>query len=150
MINGIKVKRLSLIPDERGRLMEILRRDDDCFEDFGQVYMTTAYPGVIKAWHLHKLQSDNFTCVFGKVLFALYDGRKDSPTRGEINDFIISPDMPKLIHIPKGIYHGFKNIGDTEAIVINTVTNPYNHSNPDEYRLDPFDKKIGYKWDRKE
>ena len=150
MIEGVKVKILKIIPDSRGRLMEILRSDDDCFEKFGQVYMTTAYPGIIKAWHYHKLQSDNFVCVFGKILLALYDVRQDSSTIGELNDFIISPTEPRLIHIPKDIYHGFKNIGDSEAIVINMVTNAYNHKNPDEYRLDPFDKKIGYKWDRRE
>ena len=112
--------------------------------------MTTAYPGIVKGWHAHKMQSDNFTCVFGKVLFALYDAREKSPTKGELNDFIISPDEPKLIHIPKEVYHGFKNIGDIEAIVINTVTKPYNHGNPDEYRRDAFDKRIGYGWDRRE
>lgn len=150
MIEGVKVKMLKIIPDSRGRLMEILRCDDEMFERFGQVYMTTAYPGIIKGWHYHKLQSDNFTCVSGKILFALYDGRDGSPTFGELNDFIISSTEPKLIHIPKGVCHGFKNIGDFETIVINTVTNAYNHNNPDEYRIDALDEKIGYKWDRKE
>ncbi len=146
MIEGVKVKKLTIIPDERGRLMEILRCDDGCFEKFGQVYMTTAYPGVVKAWHYHKLQSDNFTCVRGKVLFAIYDPREDSPTHKEINDFVISPENPVLVHIPANIYHGFKNIADTESIVINTVTKAYNHKNPDEYRTDAFDESIGYKW----
>jgi len=150
VIDGVRVKELRIIPDNRGRLMEIMRCDDEAFQRFGQVYMTTAYPGIIKAWHYHKLQSDNFTCIVGKILLALCDARKESPSFGEINDFIISPAEPKLIHIPKEVYHGFKNIGDIEAIVINTVTNPYNHNNPDEYRLDPFDKKIGYNWNRKE
>lgn len=150
MIDGVKVKILKFIPDDRGRLMEILRCDDEMYEKFGQVYMTTAFPGIIKAWHYHKLQSDNFTCIAGKILLALYDARVNSPTFGEINDFIVSPNEPKLIHIPKEVYHGFKNISDSEAIVINTVTNPYNHNNPDEYRIDPFDKKIGYNWNRKE
>lgn len=146
MIEGVRVKKLKVIPDNRGRLMEILRCDDEMFEKFGQVYMTTAKPKIIKAWHYHKLQDDNFCCVSGKILLALYDAREGSPTFGEINDFIVSPEEPKLIHIPKGVYHGFKNIGDTEAIVINTVTEPYNYKNPDEYRLDAFDKTIGYKW----
>ena len=150
MIDGVKIKILKVIPDNRGRLMEILRCDDEIFEKFGQVYMTTAYPGVIKAWHYHKLQADNFVCVSGKILFALYDGRSNSSTFGELDDFILSLNEPKLIHIPKGVYHGFKNIGDSEAIVINTVTNPYNHNNPDEYRIDPLDAKIGYRWDREE
>ncbi len=150
MIKGAMVKDLKVIPDERGRLMEILRNDDEMFEEFGQVYMTTAYPGIIKAWHYHKLQSDNLTCIKGKILLAIYDPRENSPTYGELNDFIISLDNPKLIHIPPGIYHGFKNVGESEAIVVNTITKPYNHDNPDEYRVDPFDEKIGYKWEKSE
>lgn len=49
--------------------MEILRADDNMFEEFGQVYITTAYSGIIKARHYHKLQSDNFTYVKGKAIF---------------------------------------------------------------------------------
>ena len=73
MINGVKVKNLKIIPDERGRLMEILRVDEDMFIKFGQVYMTTAKPNVVKAWHWHKIQTDSFTCISGKMRLALYD-----------------------------------------------------------------------------
>ena len=148
MIEGVKVKKLKLIPDDRGRLMEILRADDKIFRKFGQVYMTTAYPGIVKAWHYHRLQSDNFACVSGKVRFALYDARKDSPTHKEVNEFIISLDEPILVQIPSLAYHGFKCMGSSEAIVINTVTEPYNHKDPDEYRVDPYDKNIPYDWKR--
>jgi len=148
LIDGVKIKKLKVIPDGRGRLMEILRSDDEAFEKFGQVYMTTAYPGVVKAWHYHKLQSDNFTCVKGKVRFALYDPRENSPTYKMVNDFLISPDEPLLLHIPPVIYHGFKCVGDEEAIVINNVTMPYNHKNPDEYRVDAYDNDIPYDWKR--
>jgi dTDP-4-dehydrorhamnose 3,5-epimerase len=148
MIKGVQIKKLKIIPDGRGRLMEILRSDDKIFKKFGQVYMTTAYPGVIKAWHFHRKQDDNFTCVQGKMRLALYDARKNSPTYGEINDFVIGPDNPMLVTIPKNVYHGFKCIGDQEAIVINTVTVPYNHKNPDEYRVDPDDKGIAYDWNK--
>ena len=54
MIEGVATKPLRVFPDERGRLMEILRDDDELFDRFGQVYMTTVYPGVVKAWHFHK------------------------------------------------------------------------------------------------
>ena len=146
MIDGVKVKKLKVIPDDRGRLMEILRSDDEIFEKFGQVYMTTALPGVIKAWHWHRLQDDNFTCVHGRMRLTLYDARKDSPTHGEVNEFVIGPDDPALIHIPKLVYHGFKCVSDCEALVINTVTIPYNHKTPDEFRIDPYDKNIPYDW----
>jgi len=147
MIEGVKVKILKTILDERGRLMEILRNDDPFFKEFGQVYITTAYPGIIKAWHWHKLQEDNLTCVKGKIRLALYDARKNSPTFKEINEFIISLEKPKLVHIPSFVYHGFKNITNEEAIIINTITKPYNHKNPDEYRVDY--SSLGYVWRKK-
>jgi dTDP-4-dehydrorhamnose 3,5-epimerase len=146
MIDGVKVKKLKLIPDDRGRLMEILRSDDPIFAKFGQVYMTTAFPGVVKAWHFHKKQDDNFTCVSGSMRLALYDARKGSPTFGEVNDFVISLEDPMLVHIPKNVYHGFKCVSDTEAIVINTVTVPYDRGEPDEYRVDAFRNDIPYDW----
>lgn len=146
MIDGVKVKKLKIIPDDRGRLMEILRADEEIFEKFGQVYMTTAKPGVVKAWHYHKKQDDNFTCVCGRMRLALYDARSKSPTYKEINDFLISLEDPMLVHIPKGVYHGFKCVSDAEALVINTVTEPYNYKTPDEYRVDAYENEIPYDW----
>ena len=67
MIEGVRFKKLRSIPDERGQLMEILRADDECFVKFGQVYLTSAYPGVVKAWHYHKVQADNFAVVKGMM-----------------------------------------------------------------------------------
>jgi len=146
MIKGVNVKKLKVIPDDRGRLMEIMRRDDKFFKKFGQVYMTTAFPGVVKAWHFHKLQEDNFTCVHGKMRLALYDSRKSSSTFGEVNEFIISLEDPMLVTIPKNVYHGFKCVSDCEAVVINNPTNMYNYKKPDEYRLDAYDNDIPYDW----
>src|SRR3989338_8374464 len=100
MIHGVEVKKLKIIPDDRGRLMEILRSDEPIFQKFGQVYMTTAFPGVIKAWHQHKLQDDYFTCIYGVMRLAIYDAREDSPTYKEINDFTVSIDNPILVKIP--------------------------------------------------
>ena len=128
--------------------MEILRNDDEIFQKFGQVYMTTAFPGVVKAWHYHRLQCDHFTCINGKMRLALYDAREKSPTYKEINDFLISLENPVLVQIPPLVYHGFKCVGDTEAIVINTVTEPYNHKDPDEYRVDAHNNDIPYDWKR--
>lgn len=146
MIEGVKVKKLKIIPDERGRLMEILRRDDDIFEKFGQVYMTTAFKGVVKAWHYHKIQTDNFTCIAGKMKLALYDSRAESSTYGKIDEFIISLDSPMLVQIPPMIYHGFKSVGEGEAVVVNTVTEPYSPEKPDEFRIDPYANDIDYDW----
>jgi len=150
MIEGVKLKDLKVIPDERGRLMEILRADDELFQEFGQVYMTTAYPGVVKAWHYHKLQTDNMAVIKGMMKIVLYDARKGFKTSGEVNEFFLGEHNFKLIQIPKMVYHGFKCIGREEAIVINVPTAFYDHEHPDEYRVDPYDNQIPYEWALKE
>ena len=141
MISGVHVKSLRVIPDERGRLMEILRCDDSIFEKFGQVYLTTTFPGVVKAWHYHKKQDDNITVVKGMLRLVLYDNREESPTRGELNEFFIGEQNPVLVHVPKRILHGWKCVGHEEVMVINCVTEPYNREHPDEHRL-PYDWEI--------
>lgn len=150
MIEGVKVKPLRVIPDERGRLMEILRSDEEVFSRFGQVYMTTVYPGVVKAWHYHKIQDDHFAVVRGTIKLALYDSREGSPSKGEVNELFLGEHNPILVRIPKGVYHGFKGVGEVEAIIINIPTEPYNRKQADEYRLDPHKNDIPYDWSRKD
>ena len=150
MIHGVVVKQLKVMCDERGRLMEMLRSDDPIFKKFGQVYMTTAYPGVVKAWHYHRLQTDHFVCVAGMMKVVLFDSREDSPTKGEVNECFIGVHNPILVQIPPLVYHGFKCVSEYEAIVINTPTEVYRYKEPDEYRVDPHSDKIPYNWSRKD
>src|SRR5512136_211604 len=148
-ISGVKVHRLRLIPDDRGWLMELLRSDWEEFEKFGQAYATTCYPGVIKAWHYHKLQTDHFTCVCGLAKLAIYDTRDDSPTKGLVNEFYLGTLNPILVKIPRTVYHGFTAAGDEMAIIVNFPTHLYNYEKPDEYRLPYDDPSIPYKWEVK-
>src|SRR5512139_3200801 len=100
MIDGVKIKVLKVIPDERGRLMEMLRADDELFIKFGQVYLTSAYPGVVKGWHYHKEQTDNMVVVKGMMKIVLYDARPGSPTHREVNEFFMGEHNPLLLQIP--------------------------------------------------
>lgn len=149
MIDGVFIKELRVISDERGHLMEMFRSDDSFFEKFGQAYVTTTYPGVVKAWHMHRIQDDNVICVKGMIKLALHDSREGSPTMGETMEIFLGEHRPVLVHIPKEVYHGWKCIGEEEAYVVNIPTELYDYSNPDEYRL-PYDTdKIPYDWDIK-
>jgi len=150
MIDGVKVKKLKVTPDERGRLMEILRRDDELFQRFGQVYVTTTYPGVVKAWHKHEKQTDNVACVSGMIKLVIYDGRDKSPTSKEINRFYLGVHNPILVQIPAGVYHGWMCVSLEEAIVVNIPTEVYRHEHPDEQRLDPYGEDIPYDWRRQD
>ena len=148
MIEGIKIKKLKVIPDERGRLMEMLRSDDELFISFGQVYLTTAYPGVVKGWHYHKKQTDNMVVVKGMMKVVLYDGRERSSTKGEVNEFFMGIHNTMLLQIPPFVFHGFKCIGEEEAMVVNCPTETFNYEDPDEFRVDPHENDIPYDWGR--
>ena len=146
-IEEVWVKRLKVVPDERGRLMEILRADDEGFTGFGQVYMTTNYPGVVKAWHRHERQTDMVSCLKGMIKLVLFDARHGSPTEGTVSEFFIGEHDPRLVRIPPGVYHGWKCISEEESIVVNVPTEPYDYAEPDELRL-PWDTdEIPYDWD---
>ena len=148
-IDGVTVQKLRLIPDDRGWLMELFRKDWDVFEKFGQAYVTTCYPGAVKAWHYHTLQTDHFTCVCGVTKLALYDAREDSPTKGMVNEFFMGTLNPILVKIPPLVYHGFTAVGNEMAMIANFPTEMYNYEEPDEYRLPYDDPSVPYTWEVK-
>ena len=150
MIEGVKVRKLRLIPDERGYLVEMLRSDWEEYDKFGQVYITAVYPGVVKGWHYHKIQTDHFICVHGMAKVVLYDGREGSPTHGEVNEFFMGQQNPTLLKIPHGVMHGFKGISQEMALIVNVPTELYNYEQPDEYRLPAHTDEIPYDWSRKD
>jgi len=146
MIDGVRVRVLKNIVDYRGRLMELFRSDWPEFERFGQLYLTAAKPGMVKGWHFHRLQTDNFLCVFTPVKVALYDSREASPTFCATMEIIAGGDAPQLIQIPPLVYHGFMGIAEPESIVLNVPTQLYQYKEPDEHRVPFDDPAIGYSW----
>ena len=150
MIDGVETKKLKLIPDERGFLMELLRSDEPLFQKFGQVYVSVAYPGVVKGWHFHKVQTDFIAVVKGMAKLVLFDRRNGSPTAGTVSEFFIGELNPTLVKIPPLVLHGMKGIGQEPAYFINCPTEVYHYEKPDEYRVDPYDPQIPYDWRLKE
>jgi dTDP-4-dehydrorhamnose 3,5-epimerase len=149
-IEGVKTKKLRLIPDERGWLMEVLRNDDqDLFAKFGQVYVSATYPGVVKAWHYHKHQVDNFACISGMVKLVLMDTRDGSPTKGAVNEFFLGTQQPLLVQVPNLVYHGWKCVSPEVSTVVNVPTEVYQYDDPDEYRLEAHGS-LPYDWSRKD
>ena len=148
VIDGVRARRARVLPDERGRLGEIMRADDPWFEKFGQTYFTTTFPGVVKAWHYHKVQTDHFYCLRGTIKLGLYDGRQDSPTSGEVNEIYLGEHLPALVRIPPGVYHGWMCVSDVECCVVNVTTECFNYADPDEHRAPPHDNDIPYNWTR--
>ena len=144
MIDGVAVRPLRQIIDDRGKVMHMLRRDDRHFSEFGEIYFSVVHPNVIKGWHLHKRMTINYAVVQGLIKLVLYDPRPESPTCREVMEVYIGPENYHLVTVPPGVWNGFQGIGPQDAIVANCATIPHD---PDEIvRLDPFDPSIPYDW----
>ncbi len=144
MIDGVILTPLRQIFDERGKVMHMLREDSPVFSRFGEIYFSCTHPGVVKAWHLHKEMTLNYAVIHGEIKFVLFDDRPDSPTRGEIQEFFISPENYMLVTVPPMVWNGFKSIGTTASIVANCSTLP--HSADELERRPPSDPYIPYSW----
>jgi dTDP-4-dehydrorhamnose 3,5-epimerase len=146
MIEGVRVTPLRIIPDERGAIFHMLRATDPHFRQFGEIYFSLIYPGVIKAWHIHSEMTLNYAVPAGMIKLALYDGRAESPTRGEVMELFLGERNYQLVTVPPGVANGFKGIGTVPALVANCATHPHDPAGLEMTRVDPFKNDIPYDW----
>ncbi len=150
-IVGVEFRSTRPVPHEDGHVTEVARADWQLLgEPLVQVHITTTFPGRVRAWGLHQQSTDRLFVVAGLVKIVVFDGRNGSPTHGKINEFTVSEKNPGLLVIPPNLYHGWKNIGTTEAIIINMPSRAYNYEAPDALDL-PWDSEaaeriVPYKW----
>jgi dTDP-4-dehydrorhamnose 3,5-epimerase len=145
-LEGVHITALKLVPNERGRLMEVQRSDDPHCPGIGQVYVTQSFNNVVKAWYRHTRQIDQIAVVSGLVKLVLFDGRENARTHGELCEIIFGELAPKLVTIPPGIWHGFQAIGKQDAFLLHMNSAPFDAANPDEERRRPDDPSIPYRW----
>ncbi len=144
MIDGVQVIPLTRIPDERGTICHMLKCTDPHFRQFGEIYFSSVYRDVVKAWHRHREMTLNYACVFGRIKLVIYDDREGSSTNGELHEIFLGPDDYSLVIIPPEVWNGFKGMSDPCAIVANCCTHPHDPSRSQ--RLDPVDNEIPYDW----
>jgi len=145
MIDGVALKVLDTHRDERGFFREIIRVKDDFFEEgFGQWSHSLMYPGVIKAWHIHKKQTDWWYVGTGVLKVVLYDKRPESSTYRQSMEIMLGDSQEdKVLKIPPGVAHGCKCLsGPANLFYITSHT----YDPEDEGRIPHDDPEIGYDW----
>jgi len=144
MIDGVNLIPLKRIPDDRGTIMHMLKKTVPHWQKFGEIYFTTLYKDVIKAWHKHTKMDLNYACIKGLVKVVLYDDRSRSKTRGELNEFYIGDDNYALLQIPHGVINGMKGLISPVSIVANCATLP--HDPAEMIRISPEEAVFDYDW----
>ncbi|MBF0479326.1 MAG: dTDP-4-dehydrorhamnose 3,5-epimerase family protein [Candidatus Omnitrophica bacterium] len=144
MIEGVIVKDLKVIPDDKGEVRHMLRRDDPLFKNFGEIYFSFVNPGQVKAWKKHTLQTQCFAVPVGSLHLVIYDDRPASLTRGAVEEFLIGEDQYQLIMIPPGLWYGFTTTGHFKTMIANCTDIP--HDPLECVRKDSKDPAIPYQW----
>ncbi len=148
IIDGVIIRPLKKIADERGTIMHGVR-SDNILNDFGEVYFKKLYFGVVNGWHVHEQLFLNFICIFGMIKLVLYDIRDGSSTKGVLQELFIGEDNYCMVHIPAGVANGSKGIGHPFSIVTNVASAP--HDPGLKYlRIDPHSGEIPYDWKRRD
>lgn len=136
MIKGVTITPLEQFPDYRGKVMKFALSN----AANNEVYFSVVHPGMVKAWHLHQEMELNYACVYGKIQLVLID-----MINNKTMEIYLSPDNYKLVHIPPGIYNGFKGLGTTDSIVANLASIPHDDDEIIRCPLDFFN----YDWFKK-
>ena len=144
MIDGVVVSPRKIIPDERGKVMHMLKATDPEFESFGEIYFSFVYPGVIKGWHLHREMIINYAVPVGMIKLVLFDDRAGSKTHGKLQEIYLGEGNHCMVKVPVNVWNGFKGVGTVPAVVANCASIP--HDPKEIERMDPFTKKIPYDW----
>ena len=149
MISGVKIIKKSIIADDRGRIMHVLRSTDNLLKDFGELYCSTVYPKIVKGWHLHKFVTINYFVLSGSIKFVLFDNRKNSATKNQIQEIMMGDTNNVIVSVPPNVWNGFKGVGLKESYVLNIQDKPYDENEVS--RLDPHDNAlINYDWKTKD
>jgi dTDP-4-dehydrorhamnose 3,5-epimerase len=136
LTDGVRIRRLPTHVDRRGSVCELFDPRWAWHPDpLVFTYFFTIRPGVVKGWNLHREHEDRYALLSGDMELVLFDPRPDSPTVGEVCTIVLSERDRVLVNVPRNVWHADHNIGTTDVVVVNFPTIPYDHANPDKYRL---------------
>lgn len=145
-IEGVWTQELAAMDAEGGPVLHMMRQDSPLFSKFGEIYFSVVYPGAVKAWKYHRMQTQNFAVPEGLIEVVLYDDREGSPSRGVLKAFLLGrPDHYRLLHIPPGLWYGFTCKSATSALLANCADIP--HSPGESVRIPKDSPLIPHSWE---
>ncbi len=145
--DGMAIKEAVLHVDDRGQVCEMYDERWGWHTDpLVFAYVFTIRPGMTKGWGMHKRHEDRYFLMAGETELVLYDPRPESSTCGEVIKVYFSEQRRRLVNIPAGVWHADRNIGTTDALVVNFPTIPYDHTDPDKFRLPLDTDQIPYRF----
>lgn len=144
MIEGVIIKSLIKIPDERGCILPMIRSDSPEFTGFGEINFCYLFPGMIQGWNLYKHVTTYYAVVDGMVKLVLFDDRENSLTKGELQEIFLGDLKYCLVKVPNDVWIGYKGITSPKSLVVCYADMPINSSVFE--KLESSSNQIPYQW----
>jgi dTDP-4-dehydrorhamnose 3,5-epimerase len=144
MIQGVIITPLKQIPDERGKIMHMLKRTDPHFGGFGEIYFSVVNPGAVKAWKKHLQMTLNLAVIHGSARLVIHDDRDPGAARAQFQEIVLGPENYHVVTVPPGLWTGFIGVSDFPALLANCASLP--HDPHEVVRKSADDPSIAYDW----
>jgi dTDP-4-dehydrorhamnose 3,5-epimerase len=144
VIPGVLTVQLRPFADDRGRFIEIFRKEWFPQRDWQDIQSnrSESAAGVLRGLHYHFHQVDYWHVISGSIQAALVDLRRSSPAFGTSQMIEMNQDEPLGLYIPVGVAHGFVSL--SQATLLYYVDNYYDGA--DEFGVAWDDPEIGMQW----
>lgn len=145
VIADLIITRLKQIGDERGAVFHFLNSDCPNYKDFGEAYFSKINVGVVKGWKFHKIAEQNLCVPFGAVKIVVFDNRKDSPSKGVVQEILLDDHKNyQLLSMPACLWYSFKSVSDSYSLLANIIN--IKHSPEESITLPLGTTEIPYEW----
>ena len=142
-IEGVFLTPLKKIRHPKGDIFHGMKKSDEGFTGFGEVYFSMVKQGEIKGWNRHKIMVLNLVVPMGEVTFVIYDDREDSSSKDRFFKVDLSPSNYKRLTVLPGLWVAFKGNGLNTNLILNIASMEHDSNEID--RLDLV--QINYNWE---
>lgn len=139
LIAGVQLTPVKHIAGEAGTIFHIMKNNSAGFKAFGEVYISTIKPGIIKGWKKHTLMTLNIVVPIGQIRFVLYDD-----TEKKIQEIVLSPENYNRLTVPPGIWMAFKGEAKQESFLVNFADIQHDPAEAENLAID--NQIIPYEW----
>lgn len=137
MIDGVKLYPLKHIAVPHGDIFHALKRTDEGYVGFGEVYFSQIEEGAIKGWKRHNRMTLNIVVPVGKIRFVIYDDREGSATKGMFQEIVLSPEENyKRLTLSSGLWMAFQGLGTGTSMLLDVIPEPHDPKEADRMDLE--------------
>jgi dTDP-4-dehydrorhamnose 3,5-epimerase-like enzyme len=148
-IDGVRFQKSPIVKFKAGIICEVKnQRWENLYEkSLDHIYIIYDDTLAKREWGMHKETTDRYLLIKGSIEVVLFDGRNP----GKVEPFVCKlsgGDEGEIsgVVIPPGVWHSFRNLKESEIILMNFKYPEFNRDDVDKYRLPMPNELTSFQW----